>query len=487
MSLLLRIYPEGIKRKPPNLKYALVGTAYLNEGLWRSFEKKFGFPCYQGYGLTETTTWATMTPKGRSKRYDTVGIPFGCKIRINKTTISRDKDSASCQGGEILIKGDIVMKGYNKRDDLTFKYLQDGWLKTGDLGCLGPDGQLIILGRVKNIIKRKGITIFPEEIDKVLIEHENILDCCTVGIENELLGEEVVSVYVARDKKGDMDKKLREHVSMHLSSYKWPDRFISIHAIPKNRMGKNRVGELRDIISGNKSRSATSVFNTQKIKRANTPDLENIHQLIQSHLLDGTNFYFIGYWGVGTKSSVNHADLSALDRLKNIVDSVNAILGENRVKAKLILADIHGYCNNIPVETIKKYFAQIKEECDKRHFEYELLGSIWKEYGLDYDAVIHSIEESRFTREWNRFILKEDLIRQANRRSMHNCLPAETAAKQYYAITKAEKSILAQRFKGNIFFTYSSLNLKFLLPDLPTVYWFSIKKGISERPWFITG
>jgi hypothetical protein len=70
---------------------------------------------------------------------------------------------------------------------------------------------------------------------------------------------------------------------------------------------------------------------------------------------------------------------------------------------------------------------------------------------------------------------------------MHNCLPAETAAKQYYAITKAEKSILAQRFKGNIFFTYSSLNLKFLLPDLPTVYWFSIKKGISERPWFITG
>ena len=172
------------------------------------------------------------------------------------------------------------------------------------------------------------------------------------------------------DKKGDMDKKLREHVSMHLSSYKWPDRFISIHAIPKNRMGKNRVGELRDIISGNKSRRAAGVFNTQKVKRANTPDLENIHQLIQSHLLDGTDFYFIGYWGVGTKSSVNHADLSALDRLKNIVDSVNAILGENRIKIKLILADIHGYCNNIPGETIKKYFSQIKEECDNRHFEY---------------------------------------------------------------------------------------------------------------------
>ena len=83
MAMLLKLFPKGANANISSLNYALVGTAPLYEPLWKSFEKVFKINCYQGYGLTETSGWATMTPPDKRKKYTTAGIPINCEIKIN--------------------------------------------------------------------------------------------------------------------------------------------------------------------------------------------------------------------------------------------------------------------------------------------------------------------------------------------------------------------------------------------------------------------
>jgi long-chain acyl-CoA synthetase len=174
---------------------------------------------YQGYGLTETTTWATMTPPDDRKRYDTVGIPVGCEVRI-------DGDPT----GEVLIKGDIVMSGYYNKKKLTRKSLRDDWYYSGDIGRFDSDHQLVIVGRTKNIIKRRGVLIHPEMIDESLRRSGLLLDTCTVGIPDSLNDERVVTAYVAAQASTD---DVRSWLAGHLSSYMQPDEIVAVHAVPR--------------------------------------------------------------------------------------------------------------------------------------------------------------------------------------------------------------------------------------------------------------
>src|SRR5262249_6369036 len=186
MASLIQLNPQGANRDTSSLELSSCGTAALNEALWRRFEGLFNVPVYQGYGLTETATWATFTPPDARKRYDTAGLPLGCEVRI-------DGDPT----GEVLIKGDIVMSAYFNKKKLTRKSIREGWYYSGDVGRFDDDGQLVIVGRTKNIIKRRGVLIHPEAIDAVLRQSGCVADCCTLGIADAAGDERVVTACVA--------------------------------------------------------------------------------------------------------------------------------------------------------------------------------------------------------------------------------------------------------------------------------------------------
>jgi acyl-CoA synthetase (AMP-forming)/AMP-acid ligase II len=149
--------------------------------------------------------------------------------------------------GEICIRGDRVMKGYNKRDDDTLSALHDGWLHTGDVGKIDEDGYLFITGRLKDMVIRGGENIAPAEIEAVLEDHPGVAEAAVIGVPDVEWGEVVKAIVVAAD--GEIvpsDEDLTEYVKTRLASYKAPAYYEWVRELPRNHMGKVLKTELRD-------------------------------------------------------------------------------------------------------------------------------------------------------------------------------------------------------------------------------------------------
>lgn len=471
IASLLKFNPDGVASDLSSLRYCLVGTAHLPEQPWRRFEEVFGVPCYQGYGLTETTTWSTMTPPDERKRYDSAGVAIGCEVKI-------DEDG----GGEILIRGDTVMNGYNKRKSLTKKAFKDGWFRTGDIGRIDDDGQLFITGRIKNIIKRRGILISPEEIDGVLRKFPDTTDACTIGIPDELSGERIISACVIDNQHVEALGAFAREV---LSAYKYPDEIISVREIPKTGMGKPDLAELRKIVSGEKTEEVIASFDAYRFRRARTPDLPVIKERIQEALLQNGTVEFAGYWGVGTRSETAKPDIVAMDRLGSFLAAINDVAGRPLASMTLILADIHARCNQVPEEIHVPYFGAVKALAEERGFRTSWLSEVWTEHKLDFDSMLRRMSASDNLEEWETFPLREEFLQQAAPRCGGDESLVEEFAYRYYLTITAENAAVAASFANSVFFTYNGLESRVSLPKLPMVHLHSLKPGTAAKPWFL--
>jgi len=150
--------------------------------------------------------------------------------------------------GEICIRGDRVMRGYNKRDEDTAGALVDGWLHTGDVGKLDEDGYLFITGRIKDMIIRGGENIGPAEIEQVLEDHPGILEAAVIGVPDVEWGEVVKAILVGTgDGMTPSEEDLTQYVKGRLASYKAPASYQWVDELPKNHLGKVLKNDLRDL------------------------------------------------------------------------------------------------------------------------------------------------------------------------------------------------------------------------------------------------
>ena len=152
------------------------------------------------------------------------------------------------QEGEICIRGDRVMKGYNKREADTGSALIDGWLHTGDLGKIDEGGYLFITGRLKDMVIRGGENISTAEIENVLEDHPGIAEASVIGVKDTEWGEVVKAIVVA----GPVDDvpsedDLTAYVKSRLASYKAPGLYQWIDELPRNHLGKVLKTDLRDL------------------------------------------------------------------------------------------------------------------------------------------------------------------------------------------------------------------------------------------------
>lgn len=470
MASLLQLNPDGVRQDLASLEFCFCGTAPLGESVWRRFEALVNAPVYQGYGLTETTTWATMTPPDAHKRYDTVGIPVGCEIRI-------DGDPT----GEILIKGDIVMSGYHNRKKLTHKTLQDGWYHTGDVGYLAPDNQLIIAGRTKNIIKRNGVLIHPESIDIALQRSGFVAESGTVGTPDSLTGERVITACVLS--QGSVDD-VRAYLAAELSPYMRPDEIVPIHAIPRNSVGKPIPSKLRDLVSGDAAERVVQSFERSKVSRARSEQEAEIQSMIQQAILDGTPILFTGFWGVGHRTDVTEPDCMAIKRLADLRDDLDAALGHAQVSVSLLLADVHGRCNRVPEQDIDIYLRRIARLAAENGMQTRRLSELWRAGGLREADVATIASDSATVSGWQEFPFRDEFLTQAAHRC-GNPEQAEEFAFRYYCTCLTERRMLTQALAGTIFFTYNAPKFRVILPEVPTVHWYSTKVGTTAKPWFM--
>ena len=148
--------------------------------------------------------------------------------------------------GEIVVKGPNVMAGYLHNEEATAATLRDGWLHTGDVGYVDPDGYFFIVDRAKDMIIRGGENIYPREIEEVLYTHAGVLECAVIGVPDEVRGEEVLAV-VAPKPGAELDgDELKAWAAERLAAFKVPRRFEIRPELPKTPTGKISKPPLRE-------------------------------------------------------------------------------------------------------------------------------------------------------------------------------------------------------------------------------------------------
>lgn len=209
-----------------------------------AFETRFQTRLVQLYGMTETVVPATMNPYSDERRWDSIGRPLPA---VSIDLVQAD-GRVGTERGEMRIRGVFgrtLAAGYwGDPEATTATFTEDG-LRTGDLATRDSEGFLYFVDRVKDVIKRSGENIAASEVERVLSEHDAVLDCAVVGIPDEMRDEAVaVAVVLAPDTSVD-EAELTAWCEARLSSFKVPTVIRFLDSLPRTSVGKIRKVELR--------------------------------------------------------------------------------------------------------------------------------------------------------------------------------------------------------------------------------------------------
>ncbi len=247
-TMLVRLLASPAARRPRKLKTITYGGApmYVADSL-RAIEL-FGPRLYQLYGQGEAPMTITGLPQSEHEKrthLETCGFPrTGVEVRIFN---DRDEELPAGETGEIVTRSDAVMAGYWKNPAATDKTLRGGWLHTGDVGSMDPEGYLTIRDRSKDMIISGGANIYPREIEEVLLQHPAVAECSVVGRPHAEWGEEVVAFIVKKQSVeiAELDKICLDNIAR----FKRPREYRFVDSLPKNNYGKVLKTELRKILS----------------------------------------------------------------------------------------------------------------------------------------------------------------------------------------------------------------------------------------------
>jgi len=230
-----------------DFRYVVSCAAQLETGLWRGFEETFGVRVINLYGLTETVTGGLFAgPDEASHRYGTVGKPVDCEVRI---VDEKGGTLPAEQPGELLIRGDNVMRGYLNSPKATRDVMEGDWFHTGDVAAQTRDGCYRILGRKKAIIICGGVNIHPEEITEVLNLCPDVREAVTLGLGDPVWGQRVVSCVVLHAGRRADEESLLAFCRRHLETSKVPSMIRIVPELPRGRSGKIRLEPVREWIS----------------------------------------------------------------------------------------------------------------------------------------------------------------------------------------------------------------------------------------------
>lgn len=225
------------------LRICISGAAPLPLEVLHRFEKKFGIPLLEGYGLTEASPVVSINPLHRAKP-GSVGLPLsGIKVKVvNEAgeTLPPGKQ------GELIVKGENIMKGYYRKEEETAAVIKDGWLYTGDIARLDEEGYIYILDRKKDLIIVRGLNVYPREIEEAIYHHPKVKEVCVVGVPDKSRGEVPKAFVVVKEREELTEEELLEFLRPRLAGYKIP-RYIEFrNELPKSASGKILRREFRE-------------------------------------------------------------------------------------------------------------------------------------------------------------------------------------------------------------------------------------------------
>jgi acyl-CoA synthetase (AMP-forming)/AMP-acid ligase II len=231
---------DGVSRQRlPHLRIGVVATAPAPPDLVRRVAERIGVPLVVRYAMTECPTICGTEPSDTPEvQFRTVGRPAaGTSVRVGSD-------------GIVEVNGPCVMRGYWRNPELTSEVLREGWLRTGDVGVLGADGNLTLVGRSGDMYIRGGYNVHPGEVEKILSDHPGVRQVAVVGVCAPVIGEVGVACVVPTDNASPPSlADVRAHVSAELADYKAPDELLIVDELPLTPMLKPDRHALRELIA----------------------------------------------------------------------------------------------------------------------------------------------------------------------------------------------------------------------------------------------
>jgi long-chain acyl-CoA synthetase len=253
-TMVKRLVAHPGAADPGNLRTVVYGGAPMYVADLKDAVARYGYRFAQLYGQGESPmcitgmTRATLEAAHRAGD-DAVLASAGTPQSVVEVRLG--------EGGEILVRGDSVMKGYWRDPEASAKALAGGWLHTGDIGAFDARGFLTLHDRSKDVIISGGSNIYPREVEEALQAHPRVAEVSVIGVPDAEWGESVVAFVVARDGAlgtGELDALCLTSIAR----FKRPKEYRFVEALPKNAYGKILKTELRAQIAKEKADGRTA-------------------------------------------------------------------------------------------------------------------------------------------------------------------------------------------------------------------------------------
>jgi acyl-[acyl-carrier-protein]-phospholipid O-acyltransferase/long-chain-fatty-acid--[acyl-carrier-protein] ligase len=216
-----------------SVRLAVTGADKTPDWLRDEFQKKHNIIVYEGYGCTETSPVISLN-MGLNNRPGSIGKPFP-SVQVKIADINTGETLPPSKEGKILVKGELVMKGYFDDLEETSLRIKDGWYDTGDIGMFDEDGFLWHRGRLKRFVKIGGEMVSLVKVEGVLVEAlPTDVDCCVVEVPDFLKGARIVATVT----KDIDEKRIFNEMAKKLSPIELPRQFLVIPDLPKMGSGK---------------------------------------------------------------------------------------------------------------------------------------------------------------------------------------------------------------------------------------------------------
>jgi len=245
-------HPAVRQRDLSSLTKVLSGGAPVAPGVAKEFEAVTGHYMHNTYGLTETTSPGILTPLGVRGPVDpetgalSVGFPPpGSVAKI--VDLETGADLPPGETGEVVIRGPNIVPGYWQRPEESMHAIRDGWLFTGDVGKMDPEGWFYIVDRKKDLINVSGFKVWPREVEDVLYQHPAVAAACVIGVPDAYRGETVKAyLTLKRGREGAPPDEFIEFCRQRMAAYKYPRIVEIVDEIPKTATGKMLKRQLRE-------------------------------------------------------------------------------------------------------------------------------------------------------------------------------------------------------------------------------------------------
>ncbi len=219
------------------------GGMAASEGTAKQWQKVTGSTMIEGWGMSETCAIGTNNPVISTTFSGNIGLPLpGIDIAIKD-----DEGNSLPQGesGEICIRGPNVMVGYyNQPEENAKAFTPDGFMRTGDIGIMDPQGYTRIIDRKKDMILVSGFNVFPNELEQVISLCPGVVECAAIGVPDEKQGE-AIKVFIIKSDPALTEDEVANYCHQNLTGYKRPKYIEFRDELPKSNVGKILRRELR--------------------------------------------------------------------------------------------------------------------------------------------------------------------------------------------------------------------------------------------------